>query len=193
MTAIHTKCFNIRTCYSKTTVAIYRHLFDESLLFKAMSMLPIYVHFISHSVRFCLVLKKKKVILHNFFLDVKFQTTRNEITRALILEFFGTFVWLSFLTKNEWSKESDCLMHWLFSVQWHQPKITQELIKIMSKNPSSHDSIWYATPRYDMVYDMIHVRTIRYDTIRCDKVTYTSRINMRVGFVRLYTTGRILT
>lgn len=59
VTAIHTKCFNIRTCYSKTTVAIYRHLFDESLLFKAMSMLPIYVHFISHSVRFCLVLKKK--------------------------------------------------------------------------------------------------------------------------------------
>lgn len=51
----------------------------------------------------------------------------------------------------------------------------------------------YATPRYDMVYDMIHVRTIRYDTIRFDKVTYTSKINIRVGFVRLYTKGRLLT
>lgn len=113
----------------------------------------------------------------------------------LILEFFGTFVWLSFLTKNEWSKELDCLMHWLFSVQWHQPKMTQELIKIMSKKTFQprYDMIRYSTIRYGLWYDTCTYDTIRYDTIRCDKVTYTSRINMRVGFVRLYTKGRILT
>lgn len=43
------------------------------------------------------------------------------------------------------------------------PRTNKDNVK---KKPSSHDTIWYATPRYDMVYDMIHVRTIRYDVIR---------------------------